>query len=68
MNFIDAVIAIHNHPDLELCPNESERSGDIDICVYRKGGDFVGKLRWPYGGDCASVDPGVLAALGEREP
>jgi hypothetical protein len=67
MDFISAVIAIENHPDLKLCPNEDERNGVYDICVYRnseKGGDFVGKLRWPGGvAGIADVDEAVLDAL-----
>lgn len=64
MDFISAVIAIEKHPDLELCPNEDERSGVHDICVYRKG-EFMGRLRWPRPGALADVDPEVLRALGE---
>jgi hypothetical protein len=69
MDFISAVIAIEKHPDLELCPNEDERSGVLDICVYRRHGDFIGKLRWPRLRDSgattvpAEVDPEVEALL-----
>jgi hypothetical protein len=73
VDFISAVIAIEKHPDLSLCPNKDERSGIYNICVYRKGVEFIGKLRWPYENVertamvRAEVDPAVEELLRGQE-
>lgn len=63
MNFIDAVIAIHERTDLELCDDANELSGiRKGICVF-KDDIFIGKLRWSIDGEPASVDESVIAVL-----
>ncbi len=73
MTFIEAIIAISKRDDIELCADEDELSGvRPSICVYKKNGDFVGKLRWPKTsnkyrvrpeGEPASVDEEVIEEL-----
>jgi hypothetical protein len=56
MNFIEAIIKIHERTDLSLCDDERELTGEYpSICVY-KNGDFLGKLRWPSVERLAEVD------------
>jgi hypothetical protein len=66
MTFIDAVLKITVSKTLELCPNDDERSGKHDICVHRKSGEYVGKLRWPSGKNLAYVDDQVIWVLEEE--
>ena len=63
MTFVDAIIAIAARPDVDLCDDETELSGErASICVYQRG-VFVGKLRWPRDGRPATVDSGVESVL-----
>jgi hypothetical protein len=63
VTFIDAVLAIAKREDLQLCYDDTERSGKHpSICVYRNS-MFLGKLRWPRDGAPASVDESVTQAL-----
>ena len=48
MTFLEAVIEISKRQDCELCDDEDELLGlHGSICVYRKDGEFIGKLIWP---------------------
>jgi len=47
MDFIKAIIEISKRKDLELCTLRKELIGELDICVYYKDSEFIGKLRWP---------------------
>ena len=67
MNFIEAVIIIHESPDLEFCDDESELEGLYpSICVYHDG-QYAGKLRWPsiYEGErvAGKIDEDLLVIL-----
>jgi hypothetical protein len=63
MTFVEAIIAVHEHPNLELCPNEDEQNGLHDICVYHNH-EFIGKIRWPDSTGDTEIDDSVLNFIG----
>lgn len=67
MTFVEAIIAVNNHPNLELCPNEDEQNGLYDICVYHTDNNtFVSKVRWPRSTSAAEIDESVLDFIGHN--
>ena len=71
MNFIEAVIIIHESPDLEFCDDETELEGiHPSICIYYNK-QFAGKLRWPSicEGEriAGEIDESVLVILEDKK-
>lgn len=59
MGFLEALRLIFQRDGVWLCEDEEELDGrHTSICVYADEvpGNFVGKLRWPRGGNPAYVD------------
>lgn len=66
MKFLDAICLIKKRKEFKLCDNIEEQHGLYpSICVY-KNHEFVGKLRWPFAGQPATVDKGLIKALKEK--